>query len=62
VRFLNSFSRAVDLIVAIRVEENPVFCPVAADVGPPNYMVVVPASSWEDDLVANRADTVLFFP
>jgi hypothetical protein len=38
------FSRAVDLIMAIRVEENPIFCPVAAAVGPPNYMVVVPAS------------------
>jgi hypothetical protein len=44
-RFLNSFSRAVDLIMAIRVEENPVFCPVAAAFGWPDDVVAVPAGS-----------------
>src|SRR5919109_5409556 len=53
---------AMDLPVAVGVQEDTVLCGVPAPMGPPDYMMVVPSRESGDLLAANRTETVLVFP
>src|SRR6266487_1484789 len=48
--------------MALRVEQHTVFCPVRATFCSPSDVMVVPSGQLGDFLVAQRADTPLFFP
>src|SRR5258708_38192804 len=48
--------------MAVGMEKNSVCCLVAATVSAPNNVMVMPSRQLGDFLVADGADTVLFFP
>jgi hypothetical protein len=52
----------MNLVMAIRVEKNSVVCCVAAAIGTPNDVVVVPTGQFGDFLVADGAEAIWFFP
>src|SRR5882762_7590952 len=53
---------AMDLPVAVGVQEDTVVCGIPAPMRPPDHMMVVPSRESGDLLVANRTETVLVFP
>src|SRR5206468_643337 len=53
---------AMDLPVAVGVQENTVVCGITASMCPPDHMMVVPSCEFGDLLVAHRTEAVLVFP
>ena len=53
---------AMDLPVTVGMQEYPVVCRIAATVGPPDGMMVMPSRESGNFLVTQRAETVLLFP
>ena len=53
---------AMDLPVTVGMQEYPVVCRIAATVGPPDGMMVMPSRESGNFLVTQRAETVLVFP
>src|SRR5713226_5899975 len=53
---------AMDLPVAVGVQEDTVVCGIPATMRPPDHVMVVPSGESGDLLVAHRTETVLVFP
>src|SRR5262249_17776895 len=53
---------AMDLPVAVGVQEDTVLWGISAPIRPPDHMMVVPSCQCGDLLVADRTETVLVFP
>src|SRR5207249_9413451 len=53
---------AMDLPVAVGVQEDTVLCCVPAPMCPPDSMMVVPSTKSGNLLAANRTEPVLVFP
>lgn len=58
-RFLNLKTKTVNLLVAIGVEQHPVFHPIVTAMYSPNQVVTVPAALFGDFLTTDRTDTRL---
>lgn len=55
-------SQVMNLTMAIWMKQHPVFSGIAAAVGSPNQVMVMPSSEFGDFLLADRAASVLFPP
>src|SRR5215510_7496770 len=53
---------AMDLPVTMGMQEHTVGCPIAASMGSPDAVMVVPSRQSGDLLVADRAEPVLLLP
>src|SRR4051794_18435390 len=50
------------LRMAVRVQQDAVFCSVRSSVDTPDDMVVLPSRQLRDRLLTDRTDAALFFP
>ncbi len=53
---------AMDLRVAVGMQKDSVLCRIAAPMGPPDDVMVMPSRHAGDFLVADRAETGLLLP
>src|SRR5688572_27423529 len=61
-RLLNIPTLAVDLLMAIGVQQDTVLCAIRSTTSSPNDMMAVPPRQFGEFLVADRADPALCLP
>ncbi len=50
------------LRMAVRVQQDAIFCLIRSSVDTPDDMVVMPSRYLRDQLLTDRTDAALFFP